>query len=277
LAGNIYYSVKAKDYIDIDTNYSRIFITETEYHNKNARFLAIDGYVNSGMETENPTRLIFEYTQFYDNFELFNPKFNNVVMFGGAGYSYPKHFQEHYPNTHLDIIEIDPDLTQIATEYFQFTQTKNTTIIHEDARYFLGTTKAKYDAVLYDVLTSHRTVPFHLTTQETFQEISDIMTNNGVLIMNLISDKNGKGALFLSSELQTLRSIFPSVQIFSAQKEGTIGLNNYMMVALKKPVMVPITPKLKQLLNTEIKLKPIDGTFILTDNYAPSNYLLNKF
>lgn len=279
LFGNIYFSVKSQNYIDFDTDYSRIFITENKYNERDARFIAIDGYINSGMYLDKPNELIYKYTEFYDLVGFFSVHWKNAVMFGGAGYSYPKHFQNKYPNKQLDIVEIDPSLTAIAKEYFHFEPNPSTRIFHQDARYFLSNTTNKYDAVMYDVLTSNLTVPFHLTTQETFKSISNIMTTDGVLIMNLVGNLNGKGAKFIQSEIKTIQQVFSKIFIFNALGKDYKGITNYIIVALKtnKPITFPNSGYYyENFLNTLINPGVLNDGFVFTDDYAPANYLISK-
>ncbi|MFK5878488.1 MAG: fused MFS/spermidine synthase [Flavobacteriaceae bacterium] len=277
--GNLLSSFIPNDNIDLDTDYSRIFITESQYKNRDARFMAINGYVNSGMYIDNSTELIYEYAQFYDIVDYYLPNSKNAIMFGAGAYSYPKHFQKKFPKKQLDIVEIDPTLTEIAKKYFQFTQNSSTNIIHQDARYFLSNTNKKYDAVLYDVLTSNLIAPFHLTTLETFNSISNIMTDDGVFIMNILGDLNGIGSAFLQSEIKTVKEVFPQVYVFNALGKDFEGISNHMIVGLKKKNIVEI-PDTGYFFDTYFKylISPvnIDNGIIFTDNYAPANYLISK-
>ena len=271
---NYYYINKERNFLDFDTQYSRIFITNQEYQNQESQFLYIDGFVNSGMFLNDPNKLVFEYTQFYDVFEHFNPDFKTTVMFGGAGYSYPKHFQEKHPNMPLDIVEIDPELTQLAKDHFEFKQAPTTSIFHQDAKCFLNQTESKYDVVLYDVLTSNLSVPFYLTTQETFTGIKNIMNTDAVLIMNLLGDQNGMGANFLKSEYLTLKTVFEEVLVFSAQDSSVTGMKNYMFVALNMKNENLEVAKTTYLQNP-ITLTHLENGMILTDDFAPTNYLMS--
>ncbi len=277
VVGNGLQLTKSRNYIDIDTQYARVFIEHGNYKNQETKFLLLDGYVNSGMAIAAPNKLLFEYTQFFDVLKYYHPQFDRVLLFGGGGFSYPKHFQEKFPSAHLDIVEIDGQLTQISQEHFAFEKAMNTTIYNEDARYFLQKEHQAYDVVLYDVLTSPLSIPFHLTTQETFKEVSHILMDDGVLILNLLGDLKGKSARFIESEFLTLQSVFPQVLIYSAQEKNVNGLHNYMMVAIKQKqeILNEHIPKTYQkLLAHPVTLKMEMNGFVLTDNFAPVDHLI---
>ncbi len=53
---NYYYINKERNFLDFDTQYSRIFIT-----NQESQFLYIDGFVNSGMFLNHPNQPVYEY------------------------------------------------------------------------------------------------------------------------------------------------------------------------------------------------------------------------
>lgn len=279
ILGNIYYSAKGHDYVDIDTDYSRIIITEQKHNDRDARMMSISGYVNSGMYLDHPNELVYAYTEFYDLLDVYLSDWKSAVMFGGAGYSYPKHFQNTFPDKQLDVVEIDPKITEIAEKYFSFIPDSTTHIYHQDARFFLAHSTQKYDAVLYDVLTSNLTVPFHLTTREAFEGVSNIMTGDGVLILNVIGDLNGIGSIYVKSEIKTLKEVFPQVHVFNAMGKDYVGITNNIIVALKtskeKNELAHFS-EYEHLLSSKIDVSNLEGGFVFTDNFAPANHLISK-
>jgi spermidine synthase len=92
--------------------------------------------------------LLHEYTKYYHLFNVFNPKAKDILMLGGAAYGFPKSFLSTYKDKHLDVVEIDPEMTRLAKEYFSLKDDKNLSIYDEDARVYLNHTEKKYDAIL---------------------------------------------------------------------------------------------------------------------------------
>ncbi len=39
-------------------------------------------------------------------------------MIGGAAYEFPKYYVENCPEAEIDVVEIDPEVTELAKEYF---------------------------------------------------------------------------------------------------------------------------------------------------------------
>lgn len=214
--------------------------------------------------------LVYDYTKYYRLVDHFTPDVKNALMIGGAGYSYPKDFVQKHPDATLDVVEIDPELTRLAQEYFDLKPSSNLRIYHEDARTFLNKNKIKYDAIFNDAFGSYA-IPFQLTTKEAVQKMSDSLAEDGVIITNIVSAVEGDQGKFLRAEYKTYKSIFPYVYIFPvSQPESLISTQNIMLIALKRePDFKTDNPEFKEYLSHRITRKITEDMSILTDEYAP--------
>jgi spermidine synthase len=95
-----------------------------------------------------------------------------------------------YPQATIDVIEIDPKVTELAKKYFNLKENPRLTIYHEDGRVYLNKVQKKYDAIFGDAFGSFYSIPYQLTTIETVQKKFDILNNNGVVVLNIISSIN---------------------------------------------------------------------------------------
>jgi spermidine synthase len=201
-------------------------------------------------------------------------------MLGGAAYSYPQAYLKRYPHATMDVVEIDPKLTQLAKTYFGLKEDPRLRIYHEDGRVYLNTTTERYDAVLGDAFTSYYSVPYQLTTVEAVQKTYDTLADNGVVILNTISAIEGDHALFLRAEYATYKAVFPHVYLFPVDhvEDGKI-VQNVILVALKsktEPNLQSNDPTIQKYLERRWQ-KPIQADLpILTDDYAPVDHYMNK-
>lgn len=263
--------------IDIDTEYARVWTFDTKEIDTGmaVRNLKIDAKNSSAMYLES-NDLVYEYTKFYDMIAHFKPDFEKSLLLGGAAYSYPKHYLEKYPEKKLDVVEIDPRLTEIAKERFKLKEDPNLRIFHEDARIFLNKNEEKYDAIFGDAFGSQYSIPFHLTTKEAVQRNFDALVDDGVVLCNIVSSIEGKNGKFLRAEYLTYKSIFPQVYLFPVQRENEgETLQNIILVALKsekKPEFINEDTKLQEYLGHLWKEEVTADVPILTDNYAPVEY-----
>ena len=267
--------------IQYDTKYNHVRI----YHyvdsrtGKPAQLMRINNESSSAMFLEDD-ELVFKYTAFYDLAEYFVPHFSSALMLGGAGYSYPKHFLQRYQNATIDVVEIDPDLTNIAKKHFRLKDNPRLTIIHEDGRTFLRKNKKKYDVFLGDAYKSFYSLPYHLTTKEAVEDIFKSLNKDCVAIINIISRIEGKGNDFLRAEYATFADVFPQVFLFPVQKENNgRDIQNIILVASKS--IAPFSMKsenmsLQKMLSHHWK-KPIEKSeVLLTDDFAPVEHYIQK-
>ena len=222
---------------DIDTEYSRVQVFQTTDTESGRKFqaMAIDPYfVQSAMYLDGDDP-VFEYSPYYHLVRHFKPDHKHTLMIGGAGYTFPREYLRTYPNAKMDVVEIDPQMTEIARKFFRLQDDPRLTIIHEDGRTFLNSAPTgHYDAVMMDAFSSLFSVPYQLTTLEAVQQINRVLTDDGVVIFNLGSAITGPGSQFLQAEFATYKQVFPHVYLFKVNPARTDDqLQNLIIVAVK--------------------------------------------
>lgn len=275
------YSFEKSGFIDVDTGYNRIWIYDhlDEKSTKTIRTLSINNENSSSMFLDS-NELVNEYTKYYHLSKHFNPGFKKTLMLGGAGYSYPKDFLLKYPEATIDVVEIDPKVTELAKKYFRLKENSRLTIYHKDGRVYLNKTQKKYDIIFGDAFSSHYSLPYQLTTKEAVQKKYDILNDKGVVILNIISSIEGEKGQFLRAEYATYKSIFPQVYLFPVKEpDDEDEVQNIILVALKSEqnqafnnTDLELNEYLQHLWKKEIDTdKPV-----LTDDYAPVDYYISK-
>ncbi len=275
------YMLPKSGFIDVDTAYNRIWIYDRiDYRtNKIVKMMGINNENNSSMFLDSD-ELVNEYTKYYHLAKHFNPNFKKTLMLGGAGYSYPKDFLHKYPEATIDVVEIDPKVTELAKKYFRLEESPRLTIYHEDGRVFLNKTQEKYDAIFGDAFNSLHSLPYQLTTKEAVQKKYNILNDDGVVILNIISAIEGEKGKFLRAEYTTYKSLFPQVYLFPVTSSGNGNIvQNIILVALKSEKDQTFNnsdPKLNEYLQHLWK-RTVDADIpILTDNFSPVAYYINE-
>jgi len=115
-----------KNFVDIDTKYQRVWILDgtNKKTKQKIRLMRLNNQNSSVMLLKDPSDLPGGYTSFYRLGEHFYPKFTKVLMIGGGAYTYPKFYLKNFPEKKIDVVEIDPELTELAKKYF-YLDTKN--------------------------------------------------------------------------------------------------------------------------------------------------------
>lgn len=274
-----YYLAATADFHEIDTEYNtvRIITTTDEKTGRKIRNLTIDPHFTQSRMYLDSDELVSEYARYYHLIRHFKPDFQKTLMIGGAGYSFPKEYLKTYPNAEIDVVEIDPQMTEIAKKYFRLKENPRLKIFHEDGRIFLNRTESeKYDAVLMDAFGSLFSVPFQLTTVEAVEQIRRILKPDGVVIFNIGGALEGKSSRFLQAEYATYKKVFPQVFIFkvNAEKEDS-EVQNLIIIASKseRPLLFEsLDEEFLRLLSTVYRQEIPADLPLLTDELAPVEY-----
>jgi spermidine synthase len=264
---------------DIDTQYGRIIIRDdTNEQGKKLRYLEADNGQESAIYVDDLSQLVFDYTKSYRLSNSFQPQINRALMIGGAAYTYPRDYLVHNPHSIIDVVEIDPQMTALAKKYFFLEDDSRLKIFHQDARMFVKTAIQKYDVIFLDAFLGI-TPPSHLTTKEFMSDINNLLTNNGVLLINLISATEGDNSSFFIAEANTLRTLFPRLDVYLTQTPNKLTRQNLLLVAYKSLTLPELTntdPTLNNIFSHKISItSPLGRGQILTDDHAPIEFLTN--
>jgi spermidine synthase len=199
-------------------------------------------------------------------------------MLGGGGYTIPKYLAAYFPEVSVDVVELDPGMTRVAEKHFEFVRNEKTRIFHEDARTFLNRTSKtdeKYDAVFWDTFTSEYNIPFHLTTVESAKRAYDLISDDGITIMNVISAVEGeKGGVFRGI-YAAFSKVFPHIKVFLATYSNNVFVRqNVLLVASKSELSNDgeASEKIKRLLSHELEKPVTMDISAFTDSFAPVEY-----
>ena len=212
--------------IEEETQYSHLDVVDSD----NKRTLYLNGMRHSQMDKDNPNDLVLKYTKYFHLGKLFNPQLEKILFVGGGGFSGPKNFLENYPDSLIDVVEIDPKVIEIAKTYFSLKDNPRLQIFNEDARTFLMNSDDKYDLIILDAFATDY-VPFHLLTQEYFQILKEHLEPKGVVVSNILGSLEGDTSDLPRAVYKTMKSLFPTVYVF-ATSGNTISIGqNLIFVA----------------------------------------------
>lgn len=264
---------------DFDTHYNRlqVYNTTDKKTGKPIRVLSTDPLSTQSAMFLNSPELALNYPKYYHLLRYYKPDFRETLIIGGAAYSFPQDYLRTYPDKRIDVVEIDPQMTEIAQKYFGLQDNPNLRIFHEDGRIFLNKNTKKYDVILVDAFNSMYSIPFHMTTREAVEKMSDSLTDDGVLILNLISAVEGTGAMFLQAEYKTFAEKFPFLHLFRVEPEKPLNVTqNLILVAAKTAKKAEIADgQISAFLNNKYE-NPIETNLpILTDDFAPVEYYIS--
>jgi spermidine synthase len=199
-----------------------------------------------------------------------------VAILGNAAGTTARAYEEFFPDTRVDGVEIDAELSEIGREYFDMNNPR-LHLYHEDARPFLRRIDARYDVISVDAYRQPY-IPFYLTTVEFFETVRDRLTPGGVLIVNA---GHPEGQDDLEKVLTaTIGEAFPHVM------RDPIEDTNTLLVASEAPLSVdrlrasvfalPSALKPTALAAMRRLEAPLEGGDVYTDDKAPVEWLIDK-
>ena len=269
-----------------DTMYHRVVVWDDTV--TGVRTLLLDNNFHSAMDLRDPERVVYLYTGFFNIGFAYNPDVKEVLFIGGGGFSGPKQFLRDYEDVSIDVVEIDPDVVDIAKKYFMVENNERMNIYVEDGRTYLTGTDKKYDLIVLDAY-AKTYVSFHLMTKEFHQLTISHLNDNGVLVSNVITALEGDASDLFRSEILTMKEVYPSMEVYKVSETAPPSfVQNLIVVATKSPKLMT-TEKL--FANSKDLVKAVDvnyminskyydtidtsGASVLLDNYAPVENLLN--
>ncbi len=227
-----------------------------------------------------PDELISNYCRFT---AIFLPAIDHSpkrVLFIGLGAGImPRFLRKQFPETIIDIVEIDGDILGIAENYFGFKKDDRMNIRIGDGRDFINRTKEKYDIIFIDAY-SATNIPFQLTTVEFYRKVRDALSPSGIMTANIANLGKPK---FISSELKTVLDVFPNLAVFVCANRSNYILfapvnrkldnSELKEKALKIEVEKNLTLKMCDMIDTgmaEDELRKMtEGMELLKDDFAP--------
>jgi tetratricopeptide (TPR) repeat protein/spermidine synthase len=272
-----------------DSQYQRVLVTIGM--NPSERIMVLDSMQHSIVDLADPLNLKYEYEKIYaEIMRQIHPGNDPVSAFfvGGGGYVFPRYVELTYPGSYIEVAEIDPVVSQAALQTFGLPKDTSIHRFDMDARNRVsdlirrkraGGDVPEFDYVFGDAFNNF-SVPYHLTTLEFNQQLSELMSEDGVYMLNVIDIyRSGR---FLGAVFETCRKVFSNVTIFSTTDSN--GRDAFVVVASKKPVDLTLVPDLirehhefEGVTLTPAKLahlEYVNDGLLLTDDFAPVENLL---
>jgi spermidine synthase len=201
---------------------------------------------------------------------------SRVAILGNAAGTTSRAYEEFFPETRVDGVEIDAELSEIGRRFFDMNN-PSLELYHEDARPFLRRIEASYDVISVDAYRQPY-IPFYLATREFFELARDRLASGGAVVVNA---GQPEGQHDLEQVLAaTMREVFPYVL------RDPIEPTNTLLVASMAPISAahlreqvdglpgalrPVARGAAERLTT-----PLPGGSVYTDDRAPVEWLIDK-
>jgi spermidine synthase len=204
-----------------ETNYFTIRVGD-DPANPGVRKLTLDKLDHSWVRLGDPTYLYYSHEQIQMEVlravRAAHPAEQRVLVVGGGGYTFPRAARTLVPTSQIDVVEIDPGVTAVASTHLGLNPDWGIATHNLDGRQFVAekAPAGHYHLITLDAV-NDLSVPSHLLTREFNEQARRTLTPDGVYLLTVI-DMLEDGQLWRSA-VRTLRETFPHVQVLSAYAE----------------------------------------------------------
>lgn len=188
--------------------------------------------IQSQTNLSNPREHTLEYTKLAFCGLLYKPQPKKMLVVGLGGGVIPRELHYYFPDSEIDVVELDPEIKEVATKFFSFNEDNKLKVHIDDGRVFVkkqlrSDPVPKYDIVILDAFNSDY-IPFHLMTKEFLEELKGIVADDGVVVANVFYSSR-----LFDAEFKTFIDAFGRCQAFFGYES-----TNAMLVSSPSPNQV---------------------------------------
>ncbi|MEM7145675.1 MAG: fused MFS/spermidine synthase [Verrucomicrobiota bacterium] len=250
---------------------------------RTVRSLMLDSTME-GAQVVETGELTVPYQKYWHLMKGLGEGVERSAFLGAGAFGMPQQVAKRWPESEVDVVEIDPEVIRAGRECFRLDEYENVHAYAMDARRFLGTTDEEYDVIFGDAYNGVRYIPAHLTTKEFFEEVKERLSEDGVFMMNLISGLTGERAPLFEALYATIGSVFENVEVFSTSPYNYLEPHNIIIVAGDRE-LTPFTSgggggdlEFERLAGTRVDASVYGGRGgpILTDDRNPVEFIVAR-
>ena len=182
------------------------------------------------------------------------------------------------PDVQIDVVELDPGVIEAGKKYFGLQETDRIHFIESDGRVYLTRHNELYDLILVDAF-RELGIPFHLLTKEFDTLVKQRLAPGGAMGWNVAANTK----LYVSA-LATLRTVFPTVDVYPAWADGGEVQAIAVATAAPRPSADDLARRaaalqnqfhfrypLPDLVGKRVTEQYAQGAQVLTDDFAPAD------
>ncbi len=269
-----------------DGEYEQLRVREVVEKERKVRLLLQDRSASGGMYVDTK-ELFLPYTKYYTLYQLFKPRLSRAVAIGGGTYSVPAALIAEQPDLILDVVEIEPFLSELASTYFALEPNARLREHITDGRRFLHETSELFDFIYSDVYYSLYSIPSHFVTKEFFELARSKLSPGGVFIGNFIGDLSRRFPSLIHPVIRTFQQAFPNSYIVAVESAHSLNTQNIILIGTTSEERLDLESTLisansiEPIRTLKDHLVSIDTLNLerypqLTDNFAPTERLVTR-
>src|SRR5208282_6398692 len=157
------------------------------------------------------------------------PQPQRVLIVGLGGGSLPSLLRKHYPRMTIDVVDIDPDVVEVAKKFFGFREDAAMHVYVEDGRRFIEKCRQPYDIIFLDAY-GPENIPYDLATKEFLLAVRRAVVPKGVVAGNVWSQSTNS---LHDAMLRTYQEAFDDLYVINVMNR-----ENEVFLALPRKITI---------------------------------------
>ena len=167
-----------------DSRYSHLEVRDVIRGDRTERILIQDALIHNRYDPAVPDDLLYQYEQIFavltraaDRAGATQAKsiaFRTLTL-GAGGCVFPLYLERNYPGSENEVVEIDPEVLEVARDFFDLAADSSIVQVVADARNYVVSLQGsgQFDIIYLDAFNSY-SIPYHLTTLEFTHQVAPI-------------------------------------------------------------------------------------------------------
>jgi len=199
----------------------------------------------------------------------------DVLVLGMGTGTYATQCDRYFNNLRIEGVEIDQEITDLASEYFALSEDVKVTTY--DGRAYLNAIDETYDVIMVDAY-QDITIPFQMSSREFFSLVRDHLKTDGVMVvnMNMRGSKEGNINQYLADTISDVFGEVYTVDVAGSTNRELFASDNVeMLEAFYKNLEKETKPQLVGMMErVGDNLSAYEaGDLIMMDDKAPVELL----
>ena len=238
-----------------------------------------DFFLQSRIDINQLDTLILVNTKMLVSALLLQPVPRSILMIGLGGCAVSNVLSRLYPQSIIDVVEIDQKVIDISKKFFYLNETSNYKVHHDDGRRFVRKMSGRktYDLIYLDAFKGG-SIPFHLKTIQFYEDVNRILSSRGVVGSNLY----GKSNLLKPNDWKTFSCQFNRIYCFedhdriatvllATNRIETWSMSRFIQAAKQFPLSLPFSLVDMAKTYRAEKLEKDNGT-VFEDNFTKDEF-----
>ncbi len=199
--------------------FNTVVVTEDEQGLRSLQFEK-GGARQSTVKVGDPDHLEIPYVRVTMAGLAFCEKPQRVLVVGLGGGSIPGFLHKHYPQTTIDVVDIDPDVVTVAKRFFGFREDAKMRAHVADGRKFIEDCRQPYDIIVLDAYGTD-SIPYSLATVEFIRSVKRALSPRGIVVSNVWGSPLNP---LYGGMVRTYQEVFDELYVFTMEEAGNVIL-----------------------------------------------------